>query len=240
MKPLEAPRYTDRSGRPAYFSFDSYDLAIQTATLLGKPVEKIAALCLFTTWTVRSIASAWSGLDSISTARADTLLDSFDLSLVGSCGNRAANAVTIGRRLIQRIDSVPASSQLRYATAAVDLLRAHGENQECLELLPVFRKFLSDSTCHVFSEALTVSIARERWYQELALSAFAIVVAEAKEPKFGTQNLYLCGEMARRLGRWSQARTYYEQAENSEPVEPRLKELVLQQKQLVLNRLNVP
>jgi len=97
--------------------------------------------------------------------------------------------------------------------AALQLYRSYGENTEAKRVLAVLRPAMPKEAFDKLEKSVSSSIELEGRYQLQALGHFETVVKEEKDAAQKAVVLYLCGELNRRLGRWAEAKKFFEAAE---------------------------
>ena len=232
---LERPPDTDPTLTNEQLPFwASYDLILQTGVILESPLLDRAWNAIHGSWAVRARAESLPTLSSELWRCAVAKESEVGETAANPAGGRASREICVARALVQASGLVSDSNRLCTLLGALRLFRRHGENPEALALLPQIQAELAPDVFGPFADSLRANIERERRFQRIALVAFqAMLVSGESGPDRPEIHLYQCGELCRRLGRTTEAREYYTQAQTMITEDDGLWELVEQQLALV-------
>jgi hypothetical protein len=191
-----------------------YHSALRTIRFLHADSLAIAMLALRAAWVIRDRASITDCLDSLTSARLFTRLDTLEQRAFRLGGNRSAACIAVGRAAIRELDTLADSNWAPTALAAIYLLQKHGEMGDCELVLPRLSQHMPAVDFNRFKDTLTQFFADERYYMVMSLNALKCVPpgprADSMVP--AAVRSYLCGELARHLGKPLEAIGYYEAA----------------------------
>ncbi|MBD3404380.1 DUF2225 domain-containing protein [candidate division GN15 bacterium] len=225
--------YTIHEGRAMVPAWSKYELIIQTSRLLGKSWQRIQFAAMRAAWSVREIQDPVSPLGDdywlCAANYADSMIKVIDLP----SGTRACREVALARRLAPELRQLDDSVRLCATLGVVQLFRSHGENGEALETAEQVEGLIALDQFLTFYDSLLASVERERHYQKIALQILEEACAEWPDDMTPADNLYLCGEICRRLGRYADAARYFERAQSGMALSEGLSHWIREQRALV-------
>lgn len=200
------------SGGDALPAWARYDLLAQLQTLQGAPPSRLAATWLHAAWSVRLAGDGWrlflEPLDE-QTRKAtwDKLQPPEDR--VKARADVSGSEVDIVRRMLPKLDEVPATERVAVIRYVAFLARHRGEHALARRAMAALVPLLDEAEGKRVSNALDASIAREEGYQRKAIAAFEAQLADESDKTPEEERLvvrYLIGELSRRTGDIDKAR----------------------------------
>lgn len=188
-------------------SWGRLDLIAQVAELAGKPRGQLAFAWLRCAWGVRYDANPWSPVFN-------ALGDLDRPAGRRGPGNRAVQDVETAHELIGKLAGMEKKAQRPAAVAIGYLLRAHGENEALLAVLPRLEPHFAAEEWAELEAATRASVTLERSYQAKSLARFTEALAErgVVDPKKRASEVWLSAELKRRMGDTAAAKAEFEAA----------------------------
>lgn len=193
-----------------------HDLIAQRLLLEGAPPERLGEQYLRTAWAVR--LGDGGGFDALAAELAAGEDSWFRLQLLGGKfvvrreNGEAELAIEMAEAAASRIAALPRDKGRAASILAGHLLRARGENQILLKLLPLLQVPFDPSEWTALEDSVRRSIAVEERYQRLALGEFSKALEQTDHLLAEERRAlltYLCGELARRIGDKQRAAALY-------------------------------
>jgi uncharacterized protein (DUF2225 family) len=209
-----------------------YDLIAQTYKLLRK--DGIAWIYIRASWAVRLSFYPIEYLDEKISAKAQEWSEANWLGdETDEKKNRAQSEVDIGMKYHEKAKTLKGDEQMYAEIVAILFLRPHGENTAVTETLGTIKKIMPEEQYNKFEKALTESISRERGFQKKAVALLEESLKTAEDNATKANEVYICGELNRRLENFSKAIKYYQDALKVKDCPDGLNDLIKEQIKLL-------